>query len=178
MSISVPAQHSHPAGVSLQFGQPRVVGGQPLYAEAVGDAKPLRVVGDSDVLIAALLGCRHHHLYRVAPVAPVAVNVQVAAQVRRLHQRGDCVIAGQRNLGFAHAQLRRNVLQTKPLIDGPLFGELFQFARFDVRYAVLIERQPHSVGVLAQQYVVMLRAGEVLEQRAELARRHGPKIHL
>src|SRR2546421_6974949 len=68
-------------GRDLGGASSKALGCQPL-----GDLQRLRVVGQDDVVIAALLGGSRHLGDLVAPVAPITVRVQVAAQVSPLHQ--------------------------------------------------------------------------------------------
>ena len=61
---------------------------QPLGVQPADHRHPLRVVGDGDVLQAALLGGGGHLLDRGRAVGPRAVHVQVAADVAQLDQLG------------------------------------------------------------------------------------------
>ncbi len=125
------------------------------------------MVGQGHVLV-ALGGCGGDHgLYGVAAVTPIAVQVQVPPQVDLLHQAGQPVFLGHIQLPHAHPQLRRNVGQAEPGVEGGFIGERLNNPGAQVHHAVLVQRQALAVGVFSQPDVVLLAAGEVLEHRTE-----------
>ena len=66
------------------------------------------MVGDGHVLVAERLGRQQHRLERVAPVAPVGVHVQVAADLLVTEQPWQLAPGGGLHLARAFAQFRRH----------------------------------------------------------------------
>ena len=102
--------------------------------------------------------------------------MEVAAQVAQFHERRQLTVPRRFQLTEVLAQLRRDVLVAEELVDLLLAAGLEDLARLDVLDAVLGDGQPAPNGVLAQGDVVVLRAGEVLEQVAVEARRNDTQI--
>ena len=149
---------------------------QPAGVQPVDHRHPLRVVGDGDVLQPALLGGGGHLLDRGRAVGPRAVHVQVAADVAQLDQLGQLAGVGPIELAPGLAQLGRETGQVQRAVD-LLFraaGDLLLAAED----AVFVDLQPPRLGPAAEHDVVLLRAGEVLQGRAERLGRHGPQIDL
>ena len=147
--------------------------GRHVVAEAVAG----RVVGDRDVLVAALAGRLGHLLDRVAAVRGDRVHVQVAADVAELDQLRQLALAGGRQLAAVLAQLGRDVLHPEPLVDLLLGREGVGLAALVVGDAVLahVQAAPDRLG--AQRLVVLARPGEVLEQVAERLLGHHAQVH-
>ena len=92
------------------------------------------------------------------------MGVQVSTQVPGLHQRGQLALSRCFELTRVLAQLRRNERIVEPFVQLLLAARGEDFARLDLGDAVLGDREPTAHRVLAQREVVLLRAGEVLEQ--------------
>ena len=86
---------------------------QPLGVQPVDHRHALRVVGDGDVLQAALLGGGGHFLDARRAVGPRAVHVQVAADVVQLDQLGQLAGVGPLELAPGLAQLGRKAGQVQ-----------------------------------------------------------------
>ena len=83
MSTSMPAMIVMPSIGVVGGANARDVLDRPLVVETVGEGQVLGVVGDGDVLVAALLGGFGHLLDGVAPVGFDGVHVHFAAHVLR-----------------------------------------------------------------------------------------------
>ena len=66
------------------------------------------MVGDGHVFVAERLGGQQHRLERVAPVAPVGVHVQVAADLLVTEQPWQLAPGGGFHFARALAQFRRH----------------------------------------------------------------------
>ena len=139
---------------------------QAFRRQAVGHAQPLGVVGDGHIFVAH---CGHggdHCLQGKLAVAPVAVHMQVAAQVGFRYQVGQAAAAGGLQLVGAPPEFGGDPGQAEAGVEGFLVGEMLGHAGFNYGNAVLVERQALPVGVVPQPDVVLLAAGEVLEHCA------------
>ena len=102
--------------------------------------------------------------------------MQVAAHVAQLDELRQLAHARRLELARVLAQLRRDRLVAEELVDRVLLGALEDVASLDVRDAVLRDREPAPHRVLAHGHVVVLRAGEVLEEVAERLRRDDAQV--
>ena len=95
------------------------------------------------------------------------MRVQVAPDLVSRHQFRQRMVA--RDLDFAPilAQLGRNPVHAQALVDLGFVAAVQHLARVDLLYAVLADLQPGAHGRLAQRHVVVLGAGQVLQQVAE-----------
>ena len=141
-----------------------------LGRDVVAEAVRGRVVGDRQVLPAALARRLDHLLERLAPVGQRRVAVQVAAQVLERDELRQRALRRRLELAAALAQLRRDPLEAEPLVDLLLGRAAGRLAGVVVEDPVLAHVQPAPDGGLAQLHVVGLGAGEVLEHVAELVR--------
>ena len=149
------------------------------FVEAVGHRERLGVVGDRDVLVAALARGRRPSL-----------------RASRGRRSRSCACGGRRGCGCSStssgrrpssggfdlaavlAQLGRNPRQAERLVDAGLgLAGDFDFV-LDAEQAVFAELQPHADGARADGDVVVLAAGEVLHRRAEALRRQRAHVHL
>ena len=108
------------------------------------------------------------------------MGVQVAAQVAlgdQLRQPG-AAVGGGLELAAVLPQLRLDVGQAQRGVDRLLAGALERLAGGVVEHAVLRHVQAAPHGRLAQRHVVRARAGEVLEQVAELLGRDDAQVDL
>ena len=140
---------------------------------------PAGVVGDRHVLEPA----RPHGLHDVeqrvlAVAAPVAVQMQVAADVRKLDELRQGVRARQLELAVVLAQLRRDRLVAEVAVDLVLVRRAEDLAALHVLDAPFRDAHAAPLGVLAHAHVVALRAGEVLQQVAVALGRHDAQVEL
>ena len=128
-------------------------------------AKVVRVVCDGQERVAAPLRLLCHLLDRVLAVRrPRRVAMEVPAQVAELDQRRQRPFARRLQLTEVLAQLRWDVLVAEKAIELFLAAGLEDLAGLDLLDAVLGDREPTPDRVLTQRDVVVLRAGEVLEE--------------
>ena len=140
-------------------------------------AQPPRVVADRDVATAAVLGRQHHLLERRTAVRPVRVHVEVALQVGELDEARQLAVARRLELAPVLAQLRRNPGVAEVRVDAPPRPRPGRSRRSRrLENAVLGDREAAPDGVLPQRDVVVLRAGEVLEQVAVALRRNDAEV--
>ena len=92
--------------------------------------------------------------------------MQVALDVLQLDQRRQLSLARRLQLAGVLAQLRRNELVTQPVVDLYLVRETQLLLGLDDGDRVLGDRETVLHRALSQRDVVILRAGEVLEQVA------------
>src|SRR3990172_4021090 len=151
---------------------------QPFRAQAPGDAQPLRVVGNGEVLVSQHPGRLRHFLDAMAPVTPVAVGMEIALHVPGLDQARESTRFRAFYLALRLPKFRRYVLQAQPAIEVLFRGELLQHAGGHVRYAVLAELQATAAELVPQGDIVLLAAGEVLQQRAEAVMFHQAQVNL
>ena len=107
---------------------------------------------------------------RRAAVAGGGVHVQVAANVVQLDQLGQLAGGGPVELAAAFADFRRKDGQVQRGVDfflGAAGDRAFPSSSFDAKHAVFVDLQAVVLGHAAQDDVVVLRAGEVLQGRAE-----------
>ena len=147
--------------------------------EADAHAHAAGVVGDRDVLVSA----RPHGLDEIeqrvlAVAAPVAVQVQVAAQVAGSTSSGRLVGARELELAVVLAQLGRDRLVAEVAVDLVLVAGAEDLAALDVLDAPLRDAHAAPLGVLAHAHVVALRAREVLQQVAVALGRHDAQVEL
>ena len=147
--------------------------------EADAHAHAAGVVGDRHVLVSA----RPHGLDDIeqrvlAVAAPVAVQVQVAADVRRLDELGQLVGARELQLAVVLAQLGRDRLVAEVAVDLVLVRRAEDLAALGVLDAPLRDAHAAPLGVLAHAHVVALRAREVLQQVAVALERHDAQVEL
>ena len=104
------------------------------------------------------------------------MQVQVALHVALDHELRQLAFVRGLELARVLAQLRRDPLVAEPLVD-PLLARVLQLlARLDDGDRVLADREPLLHGALAQRDVVVLRAGEVLQQVAVRLRWHDAQV--
>ncbi len=92
--------------------------------------------------------------------------MQLASQVAKLDERRQARLAGSLELARVLAQLRRDEGVAEERIQLLLAPEGVHFARLDDGDTVLGDGEPATLRLLAHGDVVLLRAGEVLEQVA------------
>ncbi len=127
-------------------------------------AEPRRVVAHREVLVPERLRGARHLLDRRLPVRPGRVRVQVAAQVGALDQDGQRAVASGHQLARVLPQLGWDVGVAEVGVELLLVGGRELLAGLGVRDRVLRDREAPAHRVLAQRDVVVLRAGEVLQQ--------------
>ena len=120
------------------------------------------MVGDRHVLVAQRLGGPQHRLDRVAPVAPVGVHVQIAADLVRANEVRQR--PGGRPFHFARAlpQLRRDRHEIERLVER-IFGWQRHRATARADERVRGERQAHRAGARPQLAQVRRRPCEMHE---------------
>jgi hypothetical protein len=91
-------------------------------------------------------------------------------------ERGEPAAPGRLQFAGVLAQLGRDELVAEPLVQLLLGAEGVHLARLDLGDPVLGDRQAAALCLLAHRDVVVLRAGEVLEQVPVTLRRHHPKV--
>ena len=121
----------------------------------------------ANVLYAPFLGRRYHDLHRVAPVAPIGVNVKVALYVLLRDKHGDFALSCNVNLPYSCAYLGRDVLKAKPGVKTLLVREMFNLASGHVGDAVFVDGKAHLVSVVSQANGVLLAACKVIQHGAE-----------
>ena len=147
----------------------------PLQSQpAVAQAR--RVVAHREVLVPQRLRGARHLLDRRLSIRPGRVRVQVAAQVAALDQDRQRTVAGSSELAAVLAQLGRDVRVAKVRVELLLVGGLELLAGLRVRDRVLRDGEAPANGVFAQGDVVVLRAGEVLQQVPVRLGWHHPKV--
>ena len=109
-------------------------------------------------------------------VGPGAVHVQVAADVGQFDQLGQRAGVGPLELAPGLAQLGRKAGQVQGRVD--LFLRAAGDLPLAAEHAVLVDLQSAVLGQAAQHDVVLLRAGEVLQGRAERLGRHRAQVDL
>ena len=135
------------------------------------------MVGQREVAIAAPLRLERHLLDRALPVRrPRRVAVELADEVARLDERRQAAVARGLELAAVLAQLGRDEGVAEEAVELLLGAEAVHLARLDHGDAVLGDGQSATLRVLAQRDVVVLRAGEVLEQAAVVLGRHDAKV--
>ena len=102
--------------------------------------------------------------------------MQVAAQLSRLDEHRQLAPPRCLELARVLTQLRRDVRVAEPLVDLLLVDRGDDLAALDLGDAVLGDRQPTSLDFLAQRDVVILRAGEVLQQVPVALRRDHTQV--
>ena len=148
-----------------------------LGVQAAGHRHPLGMVGHGDVLQPAGLGGRGHLLDRGQPVGPSAVRCAGRRGCRPARPaRAACpggptrIRAGPRAARAENrADPRRRRLPPRSARRSTLLA---------AKDAVLVDLQPAVLGQAAKHDVVRLRAGEVLQGRAERLGRHDAQVHL
>src|SRR5690606_29119155 len=106
-----------------------------------------------------------HRLDRRAPVAPVGLDLEVAAQVAVLDQLRQPPLARRLDLAGVLAQLRRDPRESERRVD--LLLRLAREPPAPVEEAVLVQLEAARLGDAAQRHVVRLAPGEVAERGAE-----------
>ena len=102
--------------------------------------------------------------------------MQVAAHVAQLDELRQLPAPRRLELARVFAQLGRDRLIAEELVDRVLLIALEDVAGLDVRDAVLRDREPAPHCVLAHRDVVVLRAGEVLQEVPERLRRDDAQV--
>ena len=139
-------------------------------------AQARRVVAHREVLVPERLRGAGHLLDRRLPVRPGRVGVQVAAQVAALDEDRQLTAARGGQLAAVLAQLGRDVGVAEVGVELLLVGGRELLAGLGVRDRVLRDREAAANRVLAQRDVVVLRAGEVLQQVAVRLRRDDAQV--
>ena len=104
-------------------------------------------------------------------------RVEVALEVLELDQLGQLALRRRLELPAVLAQLGLDVLHAQQLVDLFLGGAGVGLAGGVDLHAVLGDVEPAAHRIGPQRLVVLLRAGEVLEQVAEVLGRHDPQVH-
>ena len=140
-------------------------------------AEVVRVVGQAEELVAAGRGGARHLLdRRLAVGRPGRVAVHLAPQVAELDEHRQAPVPRRLELAAVLAQLRRDEAVAEEGVERLLVAERVHLARLDDGDAVLGDREPVPLRLLAQRDVVLLRAGEVLEQVAVALRRDDAEV--
>src|SRR5438477_113709 len=153
----------------------------PLLAEPFGvepqrHRDPLRVIGDRDVLVAERAGGLGHLVDGALAVGGRGVHLEIAADVRELHEARQSTLAGQGDFPAGFAQLRRYPVEAELGVD--LFLGLPGHAPRPLEQAVLVELVAVLLGDLAELDVVRFGAGEVLQRRAVRGGLDRAQVHL
>ena len=104
------------------------------------------------------------------------MRVQITPQVGQLDELWQRSVAGSGELAAILAQLRRDPVVPEKAVDVLLARKMVLLAGLDLGDRVLRYRVAAPDRVLAQCDVVVLRAGEVLEQVAVALRGYDPKV--
>ena len=178
------------ADVDLDAAQ-HAEGGEPLVER--GDlggllleaavTQALRVIADRHVLVAARDRRGRHLLEARAAVRPGGVAVQLAAQRAGGDEVGQAaaparVEPGGAELAGALAQLRWDPVVAEERVDAALILVGRDLAGRLGRDAVLRDREAAALRLFPQLHVVLLGAGEVLEQVAEALRLDDAQVEL
>ena len=140
-------------------------------------AQVVRVVGDREVLVAARDGLERHLLDGVVPVRrPRRVRVEVPLQLLELDELGQRPLARRLQLAGVLAQLGRDELVAEELVQLLLVAVRDRLAGLGVEDAVLGDREPAPLRLLAHGDVVVLRAREVLEEVAVALGRNDAEV--
>ncbi len=128
-------------------------------------AQVVRMVGDRVVRIATYGRRLDHLLERVLAVGrPVRVRVQVAAHVADLDELRQLAAPCRLELARRLTELGRDRRVAEVLVERVLVLRAEHVAGLDRRDAVLGDRQPAPLRLLAHRDVVILGAGEMLQQ--------------
>ena len=92
------------------------------------------------------------------------MQVEVAAEVGELDQRGQLALSRRFEFAQVLAQLRGDVLVAEELVELLLAARLEDLAGLDLLDAVFGDREAAPDRILAKGDVVVLRAGEMLQQ--------------
>ena len=135
------------------------------------------MVGEAEELVAAGgRGAGHLLDRRLAVRRPRRVAVHLAAEVAELDEPGSVAPPRRLELAAVLAQLGRDEAVAEEGIERLLVPEGMHLSGLDHRDAVLGDREPVALRLLAQRDVVVLRAGEVLQEVAVALRRHDAEI--
>ena len=134
------------------------------------------MVRDGDVGITERPRRLDHLRHGRLAVARVGVHLQITADLLERHQRRQFMLARQRDLVAAFAQLRWYPIESQRGVDF-----LLRASADALRAAVqpvFVQFQLFRLGDLAQLDVVRLRAGEILQRRTEAGRLDDSQVHL
>ena len=161
-----------------------------LNVEPACDRQTDRVIGQGQVRVAAPPGGLGHLLDHVHPVRPVGVAVAIAAQIGARHEHrqrpGQCrldLAAVLAQLGLDERQAQKSV-RLFLCRKGAKLGRLARLRRGGLDAVpeseiTLLRETPAAIASHPPQpHVVLLRAGEVDQIRARLARRHDHQVDL
>ena len=146
--------------------------------EAVGEGQVLGVIGDGDVLVAALFRRFGHFVDGALAVGLDGVHVDFAAKVSGRNQLWQPVLSGGFDLAATLAQLGRNGVKLELAVDLIFRRAAHTFVVVQPKQPVLVQRVAHLERALAQRDVVVLGAGEVLHGGAIGFRRQHAHVHL
>ena len=102
--------------------------------------------------------------------------MHLAPEIAELDEAGKLARARRLELAAVLPQLGRDERVAEKRIEGLLVPKRVHLARLDHRDAVLGDREPAALRVLAHRDVVLLRAGEVLEQAPVALRGDDPQV--
>ncbi len=115
--------HSMPEKIRMPrlpiFVKPPDAGGElrhPAFVKPVRHGERLRMIGDGDVLVAALPRCFRHFFKRGAPVGLGGMHVEIAANLIEFDQFGHDAFGGQFYLAEILADFRRDPTETERLV--------------------------------------------------------------
>ena len=148
------------------------------FVHAVGDGDGLGVIGQRDVFVAQVARGRAHLFDGVFAVRGGAYASADRREYRQSYEFGERVFFGGVDFAEFLAQLGLDVGELQLRIDF-LFGLAGDdFAALEGRERVFVERLAHVEGAAAQRHVVLLRAGEIEQGRAEAFLFEQPYVHL
>src|ERR1700752_3171384 len=107
------------------------------------------MVSDGDVFVAQALTGKDHLIDRVPAVAPRAMHVKIAANIRCADERRKITTLRRGNLVPSLAQLGWNPGKAELLVE-TLFGVGDHGLTFAVEQAAAVERQPHPMRTLSE----------------------------
>ena len=127
-------------------------------------AEVVRMVGHREVLVAARLGGQRHLFDRLLPSFDHVVRMEVAAQIAKLDERRQLAASCCRFQLPVFSRSSGGSTGSRGGVHLLLDLRAEDLARLDGLDAVLGDGEPAPNRVLAQREVVVLRAGEVLQQ--------------
>ena len=135
------------------------------------------MIRQAEELVAAIAsGDRHLLDRRLAVRRPRRMTVHLPTQVAELYELRQRALAGHLELAAVLPQLGRDEAVAEEGVPELLVPKGLQLPRLDHGDAVLGDREPVALRLLAESHVVILRPGEVLEQVAVALRRDDPEV--
>ena len=173
MSHSMPASSVKPSSRCVDLADRARVRERARFVEPVRHRQRLAVIGDRQVVQAGgLCGARHRSRCRRGRRSPSCGCAGRPAGRRAAPAAGSAPALGGLDLAAVLAQFRRHEREPERRVDPLLVLAGDSRVVVHAVQAVLVQLQPALDRAVAQDDVVGLRAGEVLQRRAEALARH------